>query len=104
MSKGDKVGKNIFDVAEYIENNLDGYEVRVTVLGHVQRGGSPSCRDRIFASRLGVSAIDYLLKGKSNMMVGIRNNKVVCVPLAETIEGENEIDTELIRVADITSI
>ena len=104
VSEGDKVGKNIFDVAEYIENNLDGYEVRVTVLGHVQRGGSPSCRDRIFASRLGVSAIDALLKGESNKMVGIRNNKVVCVPFAETIEGENEIDTELIRVADITSI
>ena len=104
VSEGDKVGKNIFDVAEYIENNLEGYEVRVTVLGHVQRGGSPSCRDRIFASRLGVSAVDALLRGESNVMVGIKNNKVVSIPFSETIKGDNEIDTELLRVADITSI
>jgi len=104
VSEGDKVGKNIFDVAEYIENNLVGYEVRVTVLGHVQRGGSPSCRDRIFASRLGVSAIDALLNGESNVMVGIKNNKVVSIPFNQTIEGKNKIDIELLRVADITSI
>lgn len=104
VSEGDKVGKNIFDVAEYIENNLKGYEVRVTVLGHVQRGGSPSCRDRIFASRLGVSAIDALLRGESNVMIGVKNNKIVSVPFAEAIKGDNEIDKDLLRVADITSI
>ncbi len=104
VSEGDKVGKNIFDVAEYIENNLKGYEVRVTVLGHVQRGGTPSCRDRVFASRLGVSAIDALLRGETNVMVGINNNKIVSVPFTDAIKGDNEIDTDLLRVADITSI
>jgi len=104
VSEGDKTGKNIFNVAEYIENNLIGYEVRVTVLGHVQRGGSPSCRDRVFASRLGVSAVDALLNGESNVMVGVKNNKIVSVPFKVAIEGDNEIDTELIRVANITSI
>jgi len=104
VSEGDKVGKNIFDVAEYIENNLKGYEVRVTVLGHVQRGGTPSCRDRVFASRLGVSAIDALLRGESNVMIGVKNNKIVSVPFLEAIKGDNEIDTDLLRVADITSI
>ena len=104
VSEGDQIGKNIFNVAKYIENNLQDYEVRVTVLGHVQRGGSPSCRDRVLASRLGVHAVDALLNGEQNVMVGIKNNKIVSVPFSESIKGDNEIDIELIRVADITSI
>ncbi len=104
VSEGDQIGKNIFNVAKYVENNLKGYEVRVTVLGHVQRGGSPSCRDRVLASRLGVYAIDALLKGEYNVMVGIKRNKIVSIPFSEAVKGDNEIDIELIRVADITSI
>ena len=83
---------------------MSGYEVRVTVLGHVQRGGSPSCWDRVLASILGVAAIDALLDGERNVMIGIRHNKVLSVPFSETSKGENEIDLELIRVADIMSI
>jgi 6-phosphofructokinase 1 len=104
VSEGDQIGKNIFNVAKYIEKNLKGYEVRVTVLGHVQRGGSPSCRDRVLASRLGVNSIDALMRGEYNVMIGIKNNKIVSVPFSESIKGDNEIDHELIRVADITSI
>jgi 6-phosphofructokinase 1 len=91
-------------VAEYIEKNLKGYEVRVTVLGHIQRGGSPSGRDRILASKLGVNAVDALLRGEKNVMVGKRFNKIVTVPFSESIKGENEIDMELIRIAKIISI
>ncbi|MBV1922458.1 MAG: 6-phosphofructokinase [Flavobacteriaceae bacterium] len=104
VSEGDQIGKNIFKLAEYIENNMTGYEVRVTVLGHVQRGGSPSCYDRVLASRMGVASIDALLNGERNVMIGIRHNKVLSVPFSETKKGENEIDLELIRVADIMSI
>jgi len=104
VSEGDQIGKNIFNVAKYIEKNLKGYEVRVTVLGHVQRGGSPSCRDRVLASRLGVKAIDALLRGEHSIMVGLKNNKIVSVPFSESIKGDNIIDLELIRVADITSV
>lgn len=104
VSEGDQIGKNIFKLADYIENNLEAYEVRVTVLGHVQRGGSPSCFDRVLASRLGVASIDALLRGESNMMIGIRHNKILSIPFTETVKGENEIDLELIRVADIMSI
>jgi len=104
VSEGDQIGKNIFELATYIENNLAGYEVRVTVLGHIQRGGVPSCADRVLASRLGVGAIDALLAGKKDIMIGISHNKIVYVPFAETLKGENEIDIELIRVADITSV
>lgn len=104
VSEGDQIGKNIFGLAQYIEENLKEYEVRVTVLGHIQRGGSPSCFDRVLASRLGVGAIDALLRGESNVMIGIIHNKVTSVPFTEAIKGNNEIDADLIRVADIISI
>ncbi|MCB0465468.1 MAG: 6-phosphofructokinase [Aequorivita sp.] len=104
VSEGDQIGKNIFGLAKYIEENLKEYEVRVTVLGHIQRGGSPSCFDRVLASRLGVGAIDALLRGETNVMIGIVHNKVTSVPFSEAIKGSNAIDEELIRVADIISI
>jgi 6-phosphofructokinase 1 len=104
VSEGDQIGKNIFGLAKYIEENLKEYEVRVTVLGHIQRGGAPSCYDRVLASRLGVGAIDALLNGETNVMIGIVHNKVTLVPFSEAIKGSNEIDEDLIRVADIISI
>ncbi len=104
VSEGDQIGKNIFGLAKYIEENLKEYEVRVTVLGHIQRGGAPSCYDRVLASRLGVGAVDALLNGETNVMIGIVHNKVTSVPFSEAIKGSNEIDEDLIRVADIISI
>lgn len=104
VSEGDQIGKNIFELADYIEKNLKEYEVRVTVLGHIQRGGAPSCYDRVLASRLGVGAIDAILLGESDVMIGIVHNKIVSVPFSEAIKGSNEIDRDLIRVADIISI
>jgi 6-phosphofructokinase 1 len=104
VSEGDQIGKNIFGLATYIEERLKGYEVRVTVLGHVQRGGSPSCRDRVLASRMGVGAIDALLNKERNVMIGIHQNKIISVLFTEALKGDNKLDMDLIRVADITSI
>src|SRR5690606_16611442 len=104
VSEGDQIGKNIFELAKYIEENLKGYEVRVTVLGHIQRGGSPSCYDRVLASRLGVGAVDALLRGESDVMIGIVHNKITPVLFKDTIKTKHKIDLELIRVADIISI
>ena len=104
VSEGDQIGKNIFKLASYIEENLTGYEVRVTVLGHIQRGGSPSCFDRVLASRLGVKAVDALIDNQKNVMIGIRHNKLIYVSFIETLKTSKELDLELIRVADITSI
>jgi 6-phosphofructokinase 1 len=104
VSEGDQIGKNIFSLAEFIENNLSGYEVRVTVLGHIQRGGAPSCYDRVLASRLGVSAVDALIAGEYDKMIGILHNKITSVSFAEAIKGTNKLDLELLRVADITSL
>jgi 6-phosphofructokinase 1 len=104
VAEGDQIGKNIFGLADYIQEHMTEYEVKVTVLGHIQRGGSPSCYDRVLASRLGIGAIDALLKGERDVMIGVSHKKVVSVPFIDAIKGENEIDIELIRVADITSI
>ena len=103
VSEGDKIGKNIFELAEFIETNLEDYEVRVTVLGHIQRGGTPSCYDRVLASRLGIGAVDALLAGERDIMIGTVHGKVTSVPFKEAVAGRNKIDLDLIRVADITS-
>jgi 6-phosphofructokinase 1 len=105
VSEGDKTtGKNVFELKEYVEANLPEYDVRVSVLGHMQRGGSPSCFDRVLASRMGVKAVESLLEGKSNYMVGLINDKMALTPLEQAIKGNIEIDEELLRVSDITSI
>ena len=104
VSEGDQIGKNIFGLAKYIEEKSADYEVRVSVLGHIQRGGSPSCYDRVLASRMGVGAIDALLNNERNVMIGVVHNKINSVPFSEALKGENKLDLELIRVADITSI
>jgi 6-phosphofructokinase 1 len=103
IAEGDKIGKNVFELKDYIEEHFPEYDIRVSVLGHMQRGGSPSCFDRVLASRLGVKAVESLLEGKTNFMVGILNNKVALTPLEQAIKGHSEIDLELLRVSDIMS-
>jgi 6-phosphofructokinase 1 len=70
----------------------------------MQRGGSPSCFDRVLASRLGVKAVELLLDGKTNLMVGMVNNKIEAIELKKAVKGRHEIDKELLRVSDIMSI
>ena len=104
VAEGDKTGKNVFEIASYVENNMPDYEVRVSVLGHMQRGGAPTCFDRVLASRMGVHAIDSLMEGKYNLMVGIKDGLMTLSPLEEAIKGQTEINKNLIRVSDILSI
>jgi len=104
VSEGDKIGKNVFELADYVEENMPQYDVRVSVLGHMQRGGSPSCFDRVLASRLGVKAVELLLDGKSNLMVGLIDNKVATTELDLAVKEHHEINKELLRVSDIMSI
>lgn len=103
VSEGDQIGKNIAKLSSDIQKDLPEYEVKVTVLGHIQRGGSPSCYDRVLASRLGVGAVDALLNGKSNIMIGIRHKKIAHVPFETAINIKKKLDQDLIRVADIVS-
>ncbi|RRJ91182.1 6-phosphofructokinase [Paenimyroides tangerinum] len=104
VSEGGKIGKNVFELSEYVEENLPEYDVRVSVLGHMQRGGAPSCFDRVLASRLGVKAVELLMLGKSQLMVGLINDQVDTTPLEKAIKGETSVDEELIRISDILSI
>ncbi|MGC6438620.1 MAG: 6-phosphofructokinase [Flavobacteriaceae bacterium] len=103
VAEGDKTGKNVFELRDYVEENLQGYDVRVSVLGHMQRGGSPSCFDRVLASRMGVKAVESLLEGKKNVMVGTINNKLELYPINKAVKGHSKIDEELLRVSDIMS-
>lgn len=104
VAEGDKTGKNVFELAQYVEQNMPYYEVRVSVLGHMQRGGAPGCFDRVLASRMGVHAIESLQKGISNVMVGVINDKMELTPLEKAIKGKSEINKDLLRVTDILSI
>lgn len=104
VAEGDRTGKNVFEIAAYIEQNLPEYEVRVSVLGHMQRGGSPSCFDRVLASRMGVKAVELLLEGKSNLMVGIRNNEMATTDLEKAVKEHHNINKETLRISDIMSI
>jgi 6-phosphofructokinase 1 len=103
VSEGDKIGKNVFELAEYVTNNLPDYDARVTVLGHIQRGGSPSCFDRVLASRLCVKAVELLLDGQQDLMVGFLNNKVQACSLEEALKSKHNINKELLRISDILS-
>lgn len=101
VAEGDKIGKSVFELKDYVDQNLEEYDVRVSVLGHMQRGGSPTCFDRVLASRMGVKAVESLMEGKSNYMVGTIHDKMELTPLEKAIKGESKINKELIRVSDI---
>jgi len=104
VAEGDKTGNSVFELKDYIEEHLPIYDVRVSVLGHMQRGGAPSCYDRVLASRMGVKAVETLLEGKSSLMVGIKDNKIILTPIVEAIKGHTKIDKELLRVSDIMTV
>jgi len=101
VAEGDKTGKNVFELKDYVEKHLPIYDVRVSVLGHMQRGGAPSCYDRVLASRMGVRAVEALLDGQTNLMVGVRDNKLILTPIDKAIKGQSKMDKELIRVSEI---
>ncbi|WP_116788342.1 6-phosphofructokinase [Flavobacterium psychrotrophum] len=104
IAEGDKTGKSAFELKEYFDENMPEYDVRVSILGHMQRGGAPSCFDRVLASRLGVKAVEVLLEGQSNYMVGILKDDIVLTPLELAVKGKSQINQELIKVSDIVSI
>ncbi len=104
VSEGDKIGKSVFELADYITENFPDYDIRVSVLGHMQRGGSPSCFDRVLASRLGVAAVEALLDRSTGVMIGITNNQISKVELEKAIKMNNDINEELLKVSEITSI
>ena len=89
--------------AERVKNEYPQYDVRVTILGHLQRGGRPTAHDRIIASRMGVASIEALMEGQRNVMIGIRNGEIVYVPFNKAIKNDKPINSELINVLNILS-
>lgn len=103
VSEGNKLGSTT-EIAEAVRQKYPHLESKVIILGHLQRGGSPTCQDRILASHLGVGAIEGLLAGHSKEMVGMINGKKAYTSFKEAISKNASIDTELIRISKILSI
>jgi 6-phosphofructokinase 1 len=91
-------------LAERVKNEYPQYDVRVTILGHIQRGGSPTANDRILASRLGNAAVDALLEGQRNIMVGVQNDELVNIPFVKAVKKDKPINRELLNTLRILSI
>ena len=102
VAEGEKAG-GAFSIARQVEEMFPQYDVRVTVLGHIQRGGSPTAYDRILASRLGVASVEALLDDQQSVMVGISNDSVELTPLSRAIKYDKEVNTKLLDTIHILS-
>ena len=103
VAEGNESG-GAYKVAEAVKSVFTHYETKVSILGHIQRGGHPSASDRVLASRLGYEAVNALLEGKKNQMVGIKNGKCNYTPLKNAIKHHRNLDAELLELAEILSL
>lgn len=103
VAEGEKYG-GAFEIAEKVKDSFKDYSIRVCILGHIQRGGSPSNFDRVLASRMGVAAINALLDDQQSIMIGIVNNEIVHVPFNRAIKSKKKIQQDLYDLVDILSI
>lgn len=91
-------------LAQRVKEEYPGYDVRVTILGHLQRGGSPTANDRILASRMGAAAVDALLDDQRNVMIGVKNDEIVYVPFTKAIKNDKPINRDLVSTLRRLSI
>lgn len=105
VAEGDEAG-GAYNVGEILKERFPYHDIKVSVLGHIQRGGKPSCMDRVLASRLGVAAVEGLLEGKSKMMVGQINKEIVFTPFSQAIKHIDaaQISPAWMRLAEILSM
>lgn len=103
VAEGDE-GGGAYEVAKQVKEKFNHYDIRVSVLGHIQRGGNPTCMDRVLASRLGLAAVEGLLAGKKEVMAGVVNREIVFTPFGQAIKHHREINKELLRLAEILSL
>ena len=101
FAEGREKDYNIMEVADSMRQKFPELDVRVSILGYLQRGGSPTASDRILASRLGVAAIESVLEGQRNIMVGLRNNEIVYIPFAKAIKDDKPLDKDVVRAQEI---
>ncbi|MBS1656210.1 MAG: 6-phosphofructokinase, partial [Bacteroidetes bacterium] len=100
VAEGDEFG-GAEEVAQHIRAKLPQAETRVCILGHIQRGGAPSCLDRLIASRMGYHAVESLIEGRHNVFVGIMNNKMHYIPLESAIKSKGKISDEWLKIVKI---
>jgi len=100
VAEGDGFG-GANEVAKVIKERVPNQETRVAILGHIQRGGPPSCLDRLIASRMGYAAVDALITGKHNVMVGILNNRLHYTPLEKAVKAKQKINEEWLKIVKI---
>lgn len=103
VAEGEELA-SIYDLAKATKEEFPNYDIRVAILGHIQRGGSPSCADRVLASHLGYGAVIGLLEGKNKVMVGMQSNKITYTTIEEAIKKHNEIDKDLLKIAEILAM
>ena len=103
VAEGNKSG-NAQEVAAQVNEKFDFYDTKVTIIGHLQRGGSPTAMDRVLASRLGFASVEALLDGKENMMAGLVNNAVHFTPLSDAIAEHKTPNNDLLRMAEILAM
>ncbi len=103
VAEGEHQG-GAYEIANKVQEDFSQYDVKVTVLGHIQRGGSPSAYDRVTASHMGAAAVDALLDDQKSVMIGIVNNKIVHVPFNKTIKAHKGLNEELLKISEILSI
>ena len=99
VAEGDEFGAN--EIARIIAERMPNAETRVCILGHIQRGGSPTCLDRLIASRMGYAAVECLLEGRFNVMVGIRNNTMNYIPLEKAVKSKQRVSDEWLKIVKI---
>ena len=102
VAEGDETG-GAFKVAEIVKKKFTQYDTRVSVIGHMQRGGNPSCADRVLASRLGVGAVEALLNGEKAKMIGVIHRDLVLTSFEKTIKHNKDINREFLKLVDILS-
>ena len=101
VAEGYEPGKNVYQIADEIQLKLPNYQVRVSVLGHIQRGGRPSCFDRVLGTKMGVKAVELLKNSKTGIMVGTQHGKIVTVPLKKAVSEKTKINKDLLRISKI---
>jgi 6-phosphofructokinase 1 len=90
-----------FEIARQVKERFNEYDTRVSVLGHMQRGGSPTCQDRVLASRLGVSAVEAMLEGRKNVMVGLVHREIFFTPFENAVKHHKNVNMNLLRIAEM---
>ena len=103
VAEGDEAG-GAFVIAEQIKKRLPDYDTRVTILGHIQRGGNPSAMDRVNSSRIGFAAVEALIQGKTNVMIGIVDKNIVYTPFENAVKHIQELNPDLMRMVSILSL